>query len=187
MAGIMIRAPYAQAEVMHNHVERDRQQVEGGSNNIWHALHIDQLRAGRTIGVSRIASYAALRIDAERTLVMRGDHAYVHTTAAALGASASVLGNVLIARGRVPTADVSASGEVLFNDNRCELRFTGRAVAVLIDTPAAVINGNRVRGGLSSSISVANVNALVAAIGNITTNGIQGPLKPEIALLNLLG
>jgi hypothetical protein len=83
--------------------------------------------------------------------------------------------------------DVTASREVLFNDNRCELRGFFRTTAVLLDTPVAVINGNRVRGALSGSILVPNENALVAAIGNITTNGIHAKLKPEMELLNLVG
>ncbi|MEO6320847.1 MAG: hypothetical protein ABIR56_09205, partial [Polaromonas sp.] len=107
--------------------------------------------------------------------------------AAVQGASASVLGNTFIARGRTPAVDVSASAEVLFNDNRCELRASGRTVAVQLNTPVAIINANRVRGGGESSIIVSNSKALVAAIGNITTRPINAPLKPEMVPLNLIG
>jgi hypothetical protein len=187
MAGIMIRAPYEQAEVMHNHVERDRLPAETRSGGTGYALQIQQPGTGANNGVSRMAGYAALRVDAENTLVMRGTHAYVLNAITVNGSSVSVLGNVLIARGNGPAVEVTASREILFNDNRCELRGFVRTTAVLLDTPVAVINGNRVRGALSASISVPSENALVAAIGNITTNGIHARLKPEMELLNLIG
>lgn len=190
VAGIVIRAPYGQAEVMHNHVERERQRVEERSDTVWYALRIDQSHSDGNNFSAHIAGYSAVSIDAVRTLVMHGDHAYVANAgarpAAAPGSSASILGNVLIARGRTAAVEVSASGEVLFNDNRCELRANFGVAAVRFDTPVAVINGNRVRGG-EVSISVPNAHALVAAIGNITTNGVQAPLKPEMAVLNLQG
>ena len=193
VAGITVRAPYAQAEINHNHVERDAQVSHQASRTDWFALHIDEPQAGGNL-VSRLASYVTLRVDESRTLVLSGKHAYVNTIAAGVdvtgaaaavsGASASVLGNVFIARGQAPAVDVSASGEVLFSDNRCELRANGNT-AVLLNTPVAIINANRVRGGRELSISVSNGKA-VAAIGNITTRPINAPLKPEMVPLNLI-
>ena len=193
VAGISVRAPYAQADISHNHVERDALVSHQASKTDWFALHIDEPQAGGNL-VSRLARYITLRVDDNRTLVLSGKHAYVNTVAAGVdvtgaaaavtGASASVLGNVFIARGRTPAVDVSASGEVLFSDNRCELRASGQTT-VLLNTPVAIIHANRIRGGREVSISVSGGKA-VAAIGNITTGSIDAPLKPEMAPLNLI-
>ncbi|MEO5658423.1 MAG: DUF6519 domain-containing protein [Polaromonas sp.] len=195
VAGISVRAPYAQAEISHNHVERDAQVSHQPSDIAWFALHIDEPQAGGNL-ISRLTRYTALRVDDSRTLVLFGNHAYVNTVAAGVdatgaaaavqGASASVLGNVFIARGRAPAVEVSASGDVLFNDNRCELRANFSTAAVLLNTLVAIINANRVRGA-EDSIRVPNSKALVAAIGNITTRPINAPLKPEMMPLNLMG
>lgn len=195
VAGISVRAPYAQAGIAHNHVERDLQPSHQPSDIAWLALQIDEPQPGGNL-VSRLERFTALRVDDSRTLVLSGSQAWVNTVPAgvdaagaavqAQGASASVLGNVFIARGRAPAVDVSASGEVLFNDNRCELRANFSTSAVLLNTPLALIHANRVRGA-EDSIRVANGHALVAAIGNITTRPINAPLRPEMVLLNLIG
>jgi hypothetical protein len=196
VAGISVRSPYSQADISHNHVERDAQISHQPSDTAWFALYIDEPQPGGNL-ISRLARYTTLRVDDSRTLVLSGSHAYVSTVAAGVdgtgaavavqGASASVLGNTFIARGRAPAVDVSASAEVLFNDNRCELRANFQ-IAVLLNTPVAIINANRVRGG-ENSIQVTNRNSkpLVAAIGNITTGSINAPLKPEMVPLNLIG
>ena len=57
---------------------------------------------------------------------------------------------------------------------------------MLLNTPVAIINANRVRGA-EDSIRVPNSKALVAAIGNITTRPINAPLRPEMVPLNLIG
>ena len=179
---------------MHNHVERDPQLNTTNSETAWYALLIDEPQA-RNNFLSRIARFTALRVDANRTLVLSGNHAYVNTVnagvdvtgaaAAVQGASVAVLGNVFIARGRAPAVDVSASGEVLFSDNRCELRASGKTT-VSLNAPVAIINANRVRGGEVNSIDVPNTKTAVA-IGNITTGRINAPLRPEMVPLNLIG
>lgn len=197
--GITIRAPYTQAEVNHNHVERDAQFNNTRSDTAWYALNIDEPQPGGNNTLSRLSHYTALRVDERRTLVLLGNRAFVNTVNAAAGvdpasgaavelpgASAMVLGNVLIARGRVPAVDVTAGGDVLFNDNRCELRANFSTTAVLLNTPVAVISANRVRGA-EDSIRVPDPKALVTAIGNITTRPINAPLKPEMVPLNLIG
>ncbi len=195
VAGISVRAPYAQAEIFQNHVERDAQISHQPSDTAWFALHIDEAQTGGNL-ISRLARYTTLRVDESRTLVLSGNHAYVNSVAAGVdatgapaavqGASASVLGNVFIARGRAPAVDVSASGEVLFNNNLCELRANFQTTAVLLNTLVAIINANRVRGA-EDSIRVPSSKALVAAIGNITSGPINAPLKPEMVPLNLIG
>jgi hypothetical protein len=195
--GITIRAPYAQAEVHHNRVERDAQFNDVRSNTEWYALNIDEPRPDNG-GVSRLARHTAVRVDDRRMLVLLGERAFVHAvhpaigvdpaTGAAVGspgASASVLGNVLIARGRTPAVEIAASGDVVFNDNRCELRANFSTTAVLLSSPVAVISANRVRGA-EDSIRVPDQRAVVTAIGNITTRPISAPLRPEMLPLNLI-
>lgn len=196
LAGILIRAPFARAEVHHNQVERDDAADETPSDSAWYALHIGEVDKGRPAALSRLGAHATLRLDEQRTLVIAGSRAFVHAavtgidpaTGGALakpGASASVLGNVLIARGRVHAALVGADGEILFSDNRCELRANTAVPAVRLDAPVAVISANRVRNG-GISIQVTG-DGKVAAIGNITTGGIAAPLPPEMLPLNLIG
>jgi len=195
VAGISVRAPYAQAEIGHNHVERDLQPSQQPSDIAWLALQIDEPQPGGNL-LSRLGRFAALRVDDSRTLVLSGRQAWLSAVPAGVdaagaavaspGASASVLGNVFIARGRAPAVDVSASGDVLFSDNRCELRANFSTSAVLLNTPVALVHANRVRGG-EESIRLANGNALVAAVGNITTGRINAPLRPEMQPLNLIG
>ena len=198
VAGIMIRAPYSQAEVHHNHVERDVQFSRATSGTAWFALNIDEPAPGNGT-LSRLSRYTAVRLDERRTLVLAHNRAFVNAVNApaavdpAIGAamdepgsSASVLGNVLIARGRVPAVDVAAGGDVLFSDNRCELRANFSTTAVRLDAPVVVISANRVRSA-EFSIQVPNKEAVVTAIGNITTGRIEAPLKPEMMPLNLIG
>jgi len=197
VAGIMLRAPYAQAEVVNNHVERDAQVTDQTSATAWQALAIDEPIAGQNI-VSRVGTYTTMRVDDTRILVLAGNRAYVSVAPAGLdaagaivsrGASASLLGNVLIARGRLPAVDVIASGEVLFNDNRCELRANSDAPAVQLASPLVIASANRVRSG-KLSISAPLPNSQVAAVANITSGAIvvnNNPLPAAFAPLNLHG
>lgn len=191
VAAITIRAPYLQTELMHNHVQRDVQFLNKESKTIWFALQIDEPMLDDK-GPSRIAGYTVLRLDDNHALVIYGKHMYVSKAIGATvagptmeGSSVSIIGNVLNARGSVPAVHVTAS-EVVFNDNRCELRANFSTTAVLLNTLVAVINGNRVRGA-EDSIRVPNPKARVAAIGNITTHSIKAPLPPEMLPLNLIG
>lgn len=206
--GVLVLPPYLQTELLHNHVERDEQPTAATSNTACWSLLVGQPSttgagsAPGTVGttgvagaVSRLARFTTLAVDDTRTLVISGRHAFVDAAPAAfatnaavvnrLGASASVLGNVLIARGSAPAAEVTANAEVLFNDNRCELRGGPSKVSVLLNTPVAIVNANRVRGP-DLSILVGNGNARVAAIGNITSGRIQAPLPAEMLALNLI-
>ncbi|MHB9840959.1 hypothetical protein Q8F57_039765 [Paraburkholderia terrae] len=56
----------------------------------------------------------------------------------------------------------------------------------MLNTPVAVINANRVRGG-EGSIYVVDPKALLTVIGNITTHEIGVPLPVEMAPINLIG
>jgi len=197
VAGITIRAPYLQTQIMHNHVKRDVQANNTPSDTAWFALQIDEPTLEDGNFISRIARYTALRVDPTRTLVLSGNRAYVNVTSAVgvdpaaavevQGSSASIIGNVFSARGRAPAVLVAASGEVLFNDNQCELPETNQSNAVvLLNTRVAIINANRVRGG-EDSIRVPDDKTLVTAIGNITTKRIMAPLRNEMVPLNITG
>lgn len=188
-AGVMLRAPYAQAEVTLNHVERDDLLDSEDARSSWFALLVDEPLDERF--VSRIGTYAAVRIDEARTLVFGAKRPYAVTApavtdaagaAVARGASASVLGNVLAARGSTPAVDLAASGDCLFNDNRCELRGSGGAIAVRITSGATIVNANRVRGGKASIQLLGNAKR-IAVVGNITTGAIVvGAIPPGATL-----
>ena len=200
-AGIMVRAPYAQVDVAFNHVDRDDAVSAQSAKATWLALLIDQPLGDRL--VSRIGSYAAVRIDEARTLVFGARRPYIATAvlsssdathqAVARGSSVSVLGNVLGARGSAPTVDVMATGDCLFNDNRCELRGNTSEIAVRLAAAATIVNANRVQGGDAAIQLLGNPKRL-AVVANITTGAIVvGPMPPGAALpapwdaLNLRG
>ena len=177
-AGVMLLAPFAQAEISHNDVDRDELASGQGSKTGWNALRVDQPNENRF--VSRVGSFAAVRIDAARTLVFGLKRPYVVVAAAATNADGavtaravglSVLGNVLAARGSEPAADISVAGDCLFNDNRCELRGNTGRIAVSLETRTAIVNANRVVGGEASVLLQTNAK-LVTVLGNITTGAI---------------
>ena len=191
-AGIMVLAPYAQADVTFNHVDRDAQPSSQVSRSQWYALLVDQPLDEKI--VSRIGDYAAVRVDETRTLVFGARRPYVVTAAVekhggvVRGASASVLGNILAARGTTPAVDVQASGDCLFNDNRCELRANNDSAAIRIAFGTTIINANRVRSG-GVSIELLGDGKRMTVLGNVTTGRI---LLPALAgktwdALNVIG
>lgn len=185
-AGIAVHAPYVQATVQHNRVEREAAFSEVRSDAEWHALLIDEPQSAD--GFNRRARYTTLKLAEGRLLVLDDGRAFVQATGSA-PVNAVVLGNVLAARSRTPAVDISASGDLLFNDNRCEQRSRGDAPAVLITAPVALVNTNRVRGG-DVSIRIlppGTGQSLCTVIGNITTGKIDAPLRPEMTPLNLIG
>lgn len=189
-AGIMLRAPYTEFEVSHNHVQRGATASTQPSRNAWRALAAvgSELQSP----LSRVGHFTAVRFERPRVLVLVGRRGYVLTLPTAEGdgpepVHGSVLGNVLIARGTGPAVEISAAGECLFNDNRVESRLNLQGPDVLLATAVAIVNANRVRGGrLSIQVSGANTTAVV---GNIT-NGIidvPGGLQPPWVALNPQG
>jgi putative cofactor-binding repeat protein len=185
--GVMLRLPYAQAEVTFNHVSRDVQPSSKDGQALWYALLVGQQQSG-SLG-QRIGSYTAITIDDARTLVFGARRPYLVSMATGkdvAGASLSVLGNVLAARGRSPAVDVEASGDCLFNDNRCELRANIDGSAVRIASGTFIVNANRVRGG-KVSIELVGDSKYMAVLGNITTGGIRPTLGERWDALNLIG
>ena len=191
-AGVMLRGPYAQAEVTLNQVDRDAQTSAPISRSQWYALLVvDQPRDARL--VSRLGDYAAVRIDDVRTLVFGARRPYVVTAASGTdaagavvvrGASVSVLGNVLAARGATPAIELEASGDCLFNDNRCELR-ANTGSAVRIASGATIVSANRIRGGEVSFELLGNPK-LMTVLGNITTGAIIPQLGAPWNALNVI-
>ncbi|HJW12956.1 MAG TPA: right-handed parallel beta-helix repeat-containing protein, partial [Albitalea sp.] len=190
--GVLLRAPFAQADVSHNQVDRESQPLfQGGGRFI--ALWVDAPLG--TGAVSRVGLYAALQVDAATTLVFGATRPFVVHGAALdasgaapvpRGASASVLGNSLAARGDMPAVRVAASGDCLFSDNRCELRGTGTKIAVELRGGATIVNANRVRGG-EVSLLIHGTAKTATVLGNITTGSIDlgGALGAPWNALNL--
>jgi hypothetical protein len=195
--GVMLRSPYAQAQVNHNHVARDGQPTTQVNRSQWFAVLIDQPLGDRL--VSRVGSYAAVRIDDARTLVFGGKRPYVVTAAGVAdqtgaapvvrGATVSILGNVLGARGATPVVDVVATGDCLFTDNRCELALNNDAPAVRLVSGASIVNANRVQSGQQPSIQLLGNTKKITVLGNITTGPIiaGGPLPAPWDALNVIG
>ncbi len=187
VAGILLRAPFRQFEVSHNHVERDTSastQPVGGTRLALIAADIDPRNP-----LARIGNLTTLRVDNTRVLVMGGGRAYVASLAVAAAADGidqargSVIGNVLNARGGM-VAQVSAAGECLFNDNQVDSQ-ANTSIAVILSTTVAIVSANRVRGG-DLSIQVLGTKS-AAVLGNITTGSISVPggLQPPWDALNL--
>jgi hypothetical protein len=197
VAGISVRAPYERAEVSYNHVERDADFNVAYSDTQWHALSIEEPIAATNEFASRLGNFMLLKVDATRTLVAAGNRAWLQIAPPAIepvtgeqvkppGASASLLGNVFVARGRGPAVDVAAAGDAIFGDNVVELRGARGSAAVQIRSPVAIVNANRVRGG-EVSISIPMPKSLITAIGNITERPFSPPIAAPMDKLNLIG
>ena len=191
--GIAVWAPYLQADVSHNHVDRESTALTQGGGRFT-ALSIAEPTAERSS--SRVGTFSVLRVDAGTTLTFGGSRPFVTkspvdaggATAAAVArpASASVHANGFASRGTEPVVRIAASGDVLFGDNRCESR-GGAKVAVQLAAAALIVNTNRVRGGEQS---IAVDSKVVTVLGNITTGDIAlngGPLPAPWAALNVRG
>ena len=184
-AGVLLFAPFAQADIAHNQVDRDELASGQGTKTGWNALRVDQPGENRL--VIRVGTYAAVRVDAARTLVFGMKRPFLVVApvttdvAGAVAPSAvglSVLGNAFGARGAEPAVDISIAGDCLFNDNRCELRGNTGPVAVSLATRTAIVNANRVVGG-EASVLLQTDPKLVTVLGNITTGAIvAGGLAP---------
>ena len=203
--GILVQAPLERTEIAHNQVHRDDSTGQPG-NASWYALLVGGSDNRRTIDdvaasaataapstapvVHHTANTTTVRLDARRTLVLAGNVAWLATSprdaqaASALvqGPVATVIGNTLLARGGSVAVEVRADGEIMFSDNCCELFDAGRNPAVRLATPVLVMNANRVRSVGKPSIQLAT--QAVAALGNITSNGID-PLPAQWAALNI--
>jgi Right handed beta helix region len=151
--------------------------------------------------INRTANTTTVRVDDRRTLVISGNRASISTArndfigtiagtaaTAVQGGAASVQGNTFAARGRAPAVFVVASAEALFSDNRCIHQGTRGLPAVVLSTPVALLNANRVRSG---DVSIAVLGSRTfTALGNITTGVVRvnnNPLAAPWAALNVIG
>jgi hypothetical protein len=143
--------------------------------------------------VVRTGPLVTLKLDDARVLVLGSGRPYVaglsglNAAAAVLPARGAVLGNALAARGGALAVELVAAGECLFNDNRVESTGNDRLPAVLIVTPVALVQGNRVRS-VGRSIQVLGSKS-AAVLGNVTTGAIviPGGLVAPWDALNLQG
>ena len=195
-AGVVVRAPFEQADVNHNHVDRESQPPplprpsdDGGFT----ALRAEAL--SETGVVSRIGAYTTLWVDPTTTLTFGAKRPIIHRAAeidvpgavVVRGSSISVLGNILASRGGLPVVQIVTTGDCLFSDNRCELR--GQGPAVQLSAGAIIVNANRVRGG-DPSLEIGGITAKATVLGNITTGAIVlgAPAEtPPGAPFNLVG
>lgn len=188
--GVLLVAPLADFEVGHNRVERDAAPSTQRSNGDWTALFV--VGADAQTPLLKTGSLTTVRAEPAKTVVLGAGRAYVANIAAAaidnqpLGASGSVLGNVLIARGDAPAVDVLAA-QCLFNDNRVEARLNGK-IAVRLAAPIVLVNANRVTGNELSIQITGATSKSATVLGNITTRGIAlagAPLPAPWDALNL--
>jgi hypothetical protein len=189
-AGIMLLAPYAEAEIATNHVARDAQVSSVVSRAQWYALIVDTPSGQRL--VARVGRYAAVQLDESRTMVFGGIRPYVATAATITdvtgavvvrGATASAQGNALQARGATPAVEIAASGNCLFSNNTCELRLTVNAPAVRLTGGTTIVSANRVEG----SVELLGNAKRLTVLGNITNGPIVagGPLTSPWDELNI--
>lgn len=194
-AGIMLLPAIVDAEVSHNHVERDLVPLTQDSNGQWQALvMLDTVVQPATglAGAVKTGGFATVKLDAGKTLVLGAGKAFVNAFDFAavadrpVGPSASVLGNVFNARGDAPAVEIALT-QCLFNDNRVDARLNRRK-AVTIAAPLVIVDSNRITGEeLSLEITEATSKS-AAVLGNITTRGIAlsgAGLSPPWAALNL--
>ncbi len=206
-AGIVLLAPFHHADVQHNQIDRERLPAFDGGGE-WVALLADGV--GDDKGITRLAGYTAVRIDAASTLVFgfksfgdgkQGDaplRAWVqqHNGFAAAAAQdvfaggISVLGNSLGGRGGRAVVRLAVNGDCLFNDNRCELRGSAnkKVAAIQLEAETTLVNANRVRGGQPSIELRGNRDGkALTVLGNITTGGIEGMPNEPWERLNVRG
>jgi hypothetical protein len=175
LGGILLHGPYSQNEIGANHVERDALPAAADGAN-WSAVGTDEPRPERP--VVHAGAYTAVFNTAARTLVLNGTHAFADEAALDFApnaapvpraSSVALRGNVLRSRGGRPCVSVVARSDIQFGDNRCEL--VGSKDAVELNSAAAVVSGNVVRGGETSMRLTAKLER-VTVIGNATTAGI---------------
>lgn len=199
--GLLVQAPLDRTEIAHNQVQRDDESQAG--NGDWYALLVGGVAArvantavadldltAAAEAVHHTVNLSTVRVDARRTLVLSGDRAYIATAASDLfaaaalarGSVATVVGNMLLARGGSVAVEVRAGAEIMFSDNCCELFDNGQNPAVRLRAPVLVMNANRVRSVTKPTVQLASQS--VAAVGNITSHGID-PLPAQWSALNL--
>ncbi|MGY1409187.1 DUF6519 domain-containing protein [Luteimonas sp. A611] len=199
--GLLVQAPLDRTEIAHNQVQRDDGTQAGTSP--WYALLVGGVGARvaneavadvdlsvAAAAVHHTVNLSTVRLDARRTLVLSGDRAYIATAASDLfaasvlarGSVATVIGNMLLARGGSVAVEVQAGAEIMFSDNCCELFDNGENPAVRLRAPLLVMSANRARSVTKPTVQLAAQS--VAAVGNITSHGIE-PLPAQWTALNI--
>ena len=182
LGGILLNGPYTQNEISGNHVARDAAAAAADAAS-WLAVLANEPNPTRPI--IHVADFAAVHLSATRMLVLDGTHAFAEeatldfTDAAApvpRRSTLAVRGNVLQARGVAPAVALESGADIQFGDNRCE--YVGKVAAVKLDSSAAVVSANVVRGG-SPSLELSAPLERATVIANATSGGIvvnQHPL-----------
>ena len=176
VGGIILHGPYAQNEINGNHVARDLVPA-GVDGAAWSAVLTSEPTITRPI--IHVADFAAVHLTVARMLVLDGTHAFAEEATLDFAdpaapvprrSTVAMRGNVLQARGAVPAVALECGADIQFGDNRCD--FTGRVEAVTLESGAAVVSANIVRGGADKSLLVKAPVERVSAIGNATTKDI---------------
>lgn len=190
-AGLLVGAPFRQADLAHNQVERDITPVllnRGKAD--WQALRV--MQATETGRSTRLGRHASVALDFQRSLVFGLNRPYLAATGTAEDTSGAsrlgqlaVLGNALAARGGTPAVQVDASDDLQFSDNRVNLAGNGQP-AVRLQANAMVVSSNRVRGG-ETSIELNGNTKRATVLGNLTTGAISPQLGAPWDGMNLRG
>jgi hypothetical protein len=95
-----------------------------------------------------------------------------------------VTGNTVVGGAELPAIEIAVAGEVRLRGNHSTQPPDAKAPAIAVAAPAAIVEGNRARGG-HPSILLHVPLAAVLPIGNMTTAditaGTGGPGDPEVA------
>ena len=190
--GVAALAPMTGFAIAGNRIDREADAPDQPGAGEWIGLALRELPP---VGQwTRTGTTSIVRVDAARTLVLDAGRAYLSTGAvspagavAITGATGTVLGNTIDARGDAPAVEIAAR-ECQFNDNRVDARFNRRA-AVRIAAGIVTFASNRVTGDELSVQITGATEKTAAIVGNITRRGIAlsgGPVPAPWNALNLI-
>jgi uncharacterized protein DUF6519 len=181
LGGILLNGPYRQNEIGGNHVARDAVAATADAAS-WSAVLANEPNPARPI--IHVADFAAVHLSATRMLVLDGTHAFAEeapldftdaTAPVPLRSTVAVRGNVLQARGAAPAVALESGADIQFGDNRCD--YVGRVAAVKLDSSAAVVSANVVRGG-TPSLELSAPLERATVVANATSGGIVVNQRP---------
>ncbi|MBT9528188.1 MAG: right-handed parallel beta-helix repeat-containing protein [Rhizobacter sp.] len=174
--GVLVGAPFVNADVSHNQVERESIPLTAATGRfvaVWVADAAAAMRGnaiGAASGYMTATAGTTTLVFGRRRVYTRGRFAAA-AAAGNLRSNAGVQGNTLGSRGTLPAVRVDVDGDCLFSNNRCEWRSSG-PVAVQLASGASIVSANRVRGG-ETSIQIGGNDKSVTVLGNITTGNIR--------------
>jgi hypothetical protein len=188
--GILLVAPYGEAEVALNQVARDSNPATEASRSLWVALGslAEAALAGTPV---KLGALAAVRLDDGRSVVLGSARPFVvsaiNLPESRAGGRITARGNRLQARGGAQAVEITVADACVFADNHCELLGTNpRVPSVRLEAESMAVTANRVRGGEPSMQLAVDIKRMTV-VGNITANPISanGPLPAPWNELNV--